>query len=511
MDSILMIILVLTAALSLVPVVKMNGITDDTRYRCLRMLVNTAFAWTILIFLERLIPNLTVVYYIHMLGYPIKYLLASFMVCTIFEYTDKTLFKYALWVFIFGLIAELGLSFTNGITGWMLALSPSSITQFEDLYVADNGPVFMLHLFVLYSMLLISIGYLFYFLYNHRDIRYYRSIAITMGLSVVVVLAFNLSQLLLLEVTVDLTYISLIIVSFALYRVIFLKDMVYNLKLSGRGEILSNMREMYILTDSEKNVIEISNLLIEKYNVEHNQYLGEPIERLFEVLRKDIVFYSEYEIDQDVDDNSKDHFHLREKKFTLRGMKEFGYMILLFDETQVYNLLRELHRLSNYDSMTGLHNRNYIEQYMNNTQQLSHFGIISLDLNGLKVNNDYLGHERGDYLLKKLAKLLKQVMHEYSNKHIARIGGDEFLIILEHTTEDQLQLIKQAILEQSYSDELMDRISVSIGVAYSEQTANIMTLVQLADNNMYEMKRQTSREYAQAIVAYARNTDSYIR
>lgn len=75
-------------------------------------------------------------------------------------------------------------------------------------------------------------------------------------------------------------------------------------------------------------------------------------------------------------------------------MNDYGYIILLYDETKVFGLLRDLNRLSNYDNMTGLNNRNYIENKLNKIENEKDLGIISLDLNGLKVNNDYLGHER---------------------------------------------------------------------------------------------------------------------
>lgn len=510
MNLLMMIILVTVGFLSIVPVINMNKVQEENKYKCLKYLVNVAFIWTIVVLLERLVTNTQVIYYLHMAGYPIKFALTAFMVCTIFDYIEKHMPK---WIIV-GLgvigIIELILAFTNASTKFFLDLSPSEVTDLASLYNAESGSLFIYHLVLIYIILLLAIYYLFYFLYKHREIRHYRSISRTMGISVFVVLFFNISQLLFIEVDVDLTYISLVLVSGSLYQVIFKKDMIYNLKVSGRGEILSNMRELYILTDDTKSVVEISSLLIEKYQLNKSHYIGKPWSFLEEELLKEIVIYRDYDM-EDVTASSKDHYHLREKKFELNGFKEFGYMYLLYDETQVYSLLRELNRLSNYDHMTGLNNRNYMEKKLENLSDQKNIGVISLDLNGLKANNDYLGHERGDYLLKRLASFIKITLETVENKYVARIGGDEFLVIIENTTEDTLNNLKIKLLELSNNKDIEKRVSVSIGTAFSEKAISIYKLIQEADADMYKMKSKTSAAYSLKVVEYAKKSGKYIR
>jgi diguanylate cyclase (GGDEF)-like protein len=432
------------------------------------------------------------------------------MVCTIFNYIDIKIPKFVFGIFITGVIAEVVLVITNISNQLLLKTSPSQINQFRDLYDASKGSAFYIHLFAIYGMLLVAIGYFMLFLVKHRDTTYYRSVTRTMIISIIVVLTFNLFQLVSGAIYVDLTYISLIFVSFILYQVIFMKDMVYNLKVSGRGEILSNMREIYIITDEQKHVVLISPLLLEKYNRNSEDYIGSHLDKLLEDLRKDIVIYSGYDVEDTVD-STKDHYHLREKKFRLKGFSEFGYMILMYDETQVYGLLRELNRMSFIDYMTGLNNRNFMEKKLEELGSSSNIGAISLDLNGLKANNDYLGHERGDYLLKNLALKMKIVMDDYQNFYMARIGGDEFLIILIDTNEKTLKLIKDAILNECFDEDITKLISVSIGTAYSGDVIDIFKLVRLADKDMYDMKQQESKEYTKKVIAYAEMDDKYIR
>lgn len=511
MNIFLNLLLISVGFLSFVPVIQLFRTSRNLKYRCLKFLVNATFTWTILIFIERFVSDVNVVYYAHMLGYPLKFLMSAFMLCTIYNYVERKLKKWQIGILGVLFAGEYLLAITNVQTRYILNLIPSEMLSYETLYQVDNGPFFIYHLVLTYLVLLIAIVYLVVFLRQHKDVRHYKSVSRTMIYSVIIVLSFNAIQILALKSTVDLTYVSLVIVTYALYRVIYHKDMIFNLKTSGRGEILSNMREMYIITDYDKRVVEVSDLLKNKYKVNVEDFEGKKIEQLLETLSESIVFYEEYDVDQDVNPE-KDHFHLREKKFTLKGMNEYGYMMLMYDETQVFKLLRELNKLSNYDNMTGLHNRNYIENKLQSYQSTNEIGIISLDLNGLKANNDYLGHERGDFLLRTLAIKMKEVMMNYPNKEMARIGGDEFLIVVEKTTKEELSTIRKQILDLCKSENIVDKISVSIGIAFSNDSSdNVYTLIQEADKDMYSMKQKTSKEYSIEIVKYATNKDTYIR
>ncbi len=510
MELVMMILLLGIAALSLIPVIKMSGVKEDFKYKCLRYLANATLFWTVLIFLERIVNDMQVVYYIHMLGYPIKFLLSAFVICTILDYIEIKMPKWAVVLIGIGFLGELFMAGINQYRPMLLDIDVSTITSLEALYNAPKGWFFIVHLLVIYLMLIVPIVYLFYYFYKHREKRHYGAISTMMGVAVFVVLASNLSQLLFLHIAFDITYTSLVIVTYSLYQVIFKKDMIYNLKISGRGEILSNMREIYILTDEKYNVVDISPLLLERYDLSKEDYIGKNLDFLIETLNEKIVIYDDYDIDE-TESIDKDHYHLREKKFKLHGFKECGYMILLYDETQVYKLLRELNHLSYYDYMTGLHNRNYMENKLENLETSVNAGIVSLDLNGLKANNDYLGHDRGDYLLKQLAEKMKEVMHSIPDHFMARVGGDEFLIVVPNTDIETLKKIKKEMLGKCASEDIEKKISVAIGVAYSQEETSIYKVIREADENMYKMKQLISTEYSMAIVEYAKKTGKYIR
>ncbi len=511
MKALFGILLVITAFLSVIPFVRMSMNKGDKKYECLKLLIYTSVFWTLLIFIERTITDLTIVYYTHMLGFPIKFLLSFLMFCTIFQYVEKKIPNIILVLSSLVFIADLYFALTNSKTQLILKLSISDITTFSDLYFASYGVVFILHFIACYLILTIAVLLLFVFLSKRKEIRQYKAVTRMLAISVAIVLTFNLLELFVINIDVDLTYISLVFTAFILYEIIFNRDMIFNLRTSGRSEILSNMREMYILTDRDKRIIEISKLFLNKYKIKDEDIIGKKFENLIDLTRDKVFIYSDHKIDNNLDE-LKDYYHLREKKFKLKNMNDFGYMMLLYDETQVYKLLRELNKLSNFDSMTGLNNRNYIENKLKQIKQTKNLGVISLDLNALKVNNDYLGHDRGDILLKGLADKMKLVLADVKNKEMARIGGDEFLVLIPNATLPFLSLKKEEILKACDNQDIEKKISVSIGIAIDEEfDTSIYQLIKKADHEMYKMKNRVSPIYKNEILEYIKIKDQFIR
>ena len=511
MQTILEIILTLIAFLSLIPVINMVKNTGDRKYTCLRVLIYSTFAWTVLIILERISTNLFVIYYAGMIGFALRLLFAVLMLCTIFQYVDKKFPKPLILILGFLVLIDLVIALTNSTTLWFIELKLSDLSSFNDLYNADYGVLFVYHLVLSYAIALSAIVLLFVFLAKQKGIRQYKEVTQMMSLSVLLVLIFNAIQLFVISINVNLTYISLVIVAYALYDVIFKKDMVFNLRASGRSEILANMREMYVLTDSKRIIIEINPQLLEKYHLSSEEVIGQSFEVVAAKMADRVTLYSEYNMNEEGYEH-KDHYHLREKEFKLKGMNESGNMILLYDETQVYHLLRELNQLSNFDSMTGLNNRNYIESKLKSITSTQKIGVMSLDLNCLKINNDYLGHERGDYLLKSIANRLKSVFSDVQHKDIGRIGGDEFLVIVYGRDLSFLEEKKKELLNSCENDDFDQYISVSIGLAYDHDGKNnIYNLIQHADEKMYEHKVNESQVYKEKLIEYIKLQNQFIR
>lgn len=154
----------------------------------------------------------------------------------------------------------------------------------------------------------------------------------------------------------------------------------------------------------------------------------------------------------------------------------------------------KLQFLSFYDSLTGLKNRTYFELEMGKLQQTGMAcGIIVCDVDGLKQINDTFGHTAGDQLLQTVAQMLKKAA---GGEQLARVGGDEFVILLPGASQDEIAKIAAAIKSEQDND-TMDReypLSVSVGHAHrADQALSMSELFARADARMYTEKRRRSK------------------
>ncbi|KQV44428.1 MULTISPECIES: sensor domain-containing diguanylate cyclase [unclassified Rhizobium] len=151
-----------------------------------------------------------------------------------------------------------------------------------------------------------------------------------------------------------------------------------------------------------------------------------------------------------------------------------------------------LEYLGKHDVLTKLHNRAFYTDELNRLQRKSvrPVSIIVIDMNGLKVTNDQLGHAAGDALLRRMGEVLNEAVSQ--PHHAARIGGDEFAIIMPGSDDaDVIAMIDNVrklleINNQYYSDA---PISIAVGSATSASGDALETVVRRADLLMYRDKQ----------------------
>lgn len=180
--------------------------------------------------------------------------------------------------------------------------------------------------------------------------------------------------------------------------------------------------------------------------------------------------------------------------------------LVLKDLTQQRIAEKEIHVMAHYDALTELPNRRHGINHLNEVlsfqkETRSSTAVLFLDLNRFKIINDALGHNIGDLLLKAAANRLTQCLPE--NGFIARIGGDEFLMIfpqIEHDTHNIEQLSKNIIrqFERPFFIQNHQLItSISIGIALSPQNGKDgIELMRKADMAMYLSKKHKQSGYA---------------
>lgn len=183
--------------------------------------------------------------------------------------------------------------------------------------------------------------------------------------------------------------------------------------------------------------------------------------------------------------------------------KKVGAIESMRDITDRKRMEEQLEYVGLHDLLTGLYNRTFFEKEMQHLekQNTRSIGMIVCDIDGLKLVNDILGHDAGDRLLRNAATVLSRCFRK--NDVIARIGGDEFAIILPNSSEATVKVIVNRVQEMFHThnkENLEQPIFISIGYAFSKKAISLNELFKKADNNMYREKLYHNTSTRSAIV-----------
>jgi diguanylate cyclase (GGDEF)-like protein/PAS domain S-box-containing protein len=244
--------------------------------------------------------------------------------------------------------------------------------------------------------------------------------------------------------------------------------------------------------------------------------LGYSVEEIEEdpMLLVKIAHPDEYEFHISKGKGNIDYYKDYEKRYKHKNGKYIWfeeYSIPIYDEEgkliglegvirniqERKKLEKKLERFSYYDSLTGIYNKRYFHreiERLNNDIDVK-LGIIICDLDNLKYVNDTFGHAEGDIVLKQTALLLSKAINE--NMLIARIGGDEFAILIKDLNEEEFKDIynktQESILDYN-KDNSRIPIQISMGIAYNESSIGFTEeLFRTADKNMYLNKRNKKK------------------
>ena len=176
-------------------------------------------------------------------------------------------------------------------------------------------------------------------------------------------------------------------------------------------------------------------------------------------------------------------------------------IIICQDITFLKKIEKELEHASMHDSLTGLPNRTLLLKKIDKAVQKSKesgesFALCSIDLDKFKAINDTYGHHAGDMLLKHVAKLFPYVIRK--NDTVARVGGDEFIILFDNIKEQseiekKIASIKKIVsnMPLNYTENDTIFFNLSIGVSYyPEDTKDIQELFKIADKAMHKDKKE---------------------
>jgi diguanylate cyclase (GGDEF)-like protein/PAS domain S-box-containing protein len=160
-----------------------------------------------------------------------------------------------------------------------------------------------------------------------------------------------------------------------------------------------------------------------------------------------------------------------------------GVIGIVHDITNLKETEVSLRHESTHDILTGLYNRAFFDEEL---ERLAHgrmfpVSIVMADINGLKTVNDTLGHEAGDNLIKLAAGLILEAFR--AEDIVARIGGDEFAVLLPGTDDTVAEKAVKRIM--SSPEIIAGRVSIAFGIASAENKDQLAETLKLSDERMY--------------------------
>lgn len=191
------------------------------------------------------------------------------------------------------------------------------------------------------------------------------------------------------------------------------------------------------------------------------------------------------------------------KAFYLKELEIIRYsMVQTFQRLESEK--KELYDMARTDLLSGLANRNALKEYVerliaNSARDNKEFAFLFLDLDNFKDINDSLGHNVGDELLKKISSMIGEAVR--SNDFVARVGGDEFVIIVEkyHSVVELSTIVEriQKYLAQTWVIQTYPvNIGSSVGIAfYPKDGDSLVSLMKNSDIAMYEAKNNGRARY----------------
>ena len=274
------------------------------------------------------------------------------------------------------------------------------------------------------------------------------------------------------------------------------------------SKVFENSTEAIMIADAGKIIISINKTLHKITGYAEEEVIGKPVSIVTSIRHGSNFF-------QKIWQSVRQHNHWQGEVWNLHKQgREYPswfniipvrskdglisyYLINFSDITDKKKADEIIWRQANYDSLTGLPNRNMFYERLNHdiksaTRNGTGLTVLFIDLDRFKEVNDSLGHSVGDALLVEAAKRLTRCVRETDT--VARLGGDEFTIILNgisepYQTEKIMHTILLELAKPFYLNTKLAYVSASIGATFfPDDASSVELLMKNADQAMYAAK-----------------------
>lgn len=282
---------------------------------------------------------------------------------------------------------------------------------------------------------------------------------------------------------------------------------------------LESIGDAVIATDSEGQVSFINKVSEMLTGWNREDAIGEPVSTVFRIINE----YTRKPVENPVDKVLIEHKVVGLANHTLliaKDGREFsiadsaapikgndgsiqGVVLVFRDVSEERRAEQEIKYLSFHDNLTGLYNRAYFDKKLLQQDSKCYLPIslIMGDVNGLKLTNDAFGHQEGDKLLIRMAEILKKSCRK--EDIIARWGGDEFVILMPHTSKTEARKVMEAI-KQNCSMDCNEMIQPTIGLGLATKEIfdeSIYKVLKEAEERMYRNKLTESKSARSALIS----------
>ncbi|MCL2121108.1 MAG: diguanylate cyclase [Clostridiales bacterium] len=292
--------------------------------------------------------------------------------------------------------------------------------------------------------------------------------------------------------SIEPTLVAAVIMLYLSYFTLFSTNMA-SIIMTSRERIYFNLTSMLFVLDSRRTIIDCNikaQELIKKLKLEgKSTRFDDFLDAWMAAGKGRASDYNRDVLTIQIDEQER-HYQITRQEVTENEVVQ-GSFIQIQEITQIYELMRSLENSAFYDALTGIPNRNAYILRLNewDTASTLPLAIIVADINHLKSINDTYGHILGDELLKIVARIISSCSPDRAG--VFRIGGDEFVVMLPNSNEEEIEAVMTTIKAQCESFHHKDFGSPSVaigGVLRNEMGSDLRELVKQADESMYRDK-----------------------